>query len=275
MTAMNFPLFRLAALMLVAIAPAFAQTAAPSNQPAISIRGTVSAANGDTIPGVRVVLEEKTRSESVETKTNYDGRFSFSGLKAGTYVVRAKHKGFPDAATHPMELSAGESKEVDLVLESKPVYHPLPPGPVTSTPSVAQAGAPQNRPAIFIKGTVRDFAGAPIPDSVVTLEEKKRAESLEAKTGKDGTFSFLAMKAGTYVVRVKRIGFRGAFTEAMDLSPGQSKKINFVLKVVTDADPSPPPERQPSSPGAKSDSVGVAVPLPGEVPCSRLGRRCV
>jgi Carboxypeptidase regulatory-like domain len=101
---------------------------------------------------------------------------------------------------------------------------------IATAPAFAQTPAPQNAAAIFIKGTVRDASGAPITDAAVILEEKTRSESVEGKTDKDGTFSFLAMKAGTYVVRAKKPGFREASTPPMELSSPDKKKIDLVLK---------------------------------------------
>jgi tetratricopeptide (TPR) repeat protein len=115
-------------------------------------------------------------------------------------------------------------------------------------PALAHDVSPQGAPGIFIMGTVRDVEGAAIPDAVVTLDEKGQSALLEAKTGAEGTFSFLSLHAGTFTVRVKRIGFRGAFTEPMELSLGQNRKIAFVLKVLTtDSGDTPPPELQRSS----------------------------
>lgn len=93
---------------------------------------------------------------------------------------------------------------------------------------------------------VRDVAGAPISDSTVTLEEKTGSERVEARTIGDGKFSFSVLRPGTYVVRVTRVGFRGAFTRPIAISPGQTKIINFALKI---AEPD-------SSPGV--EGAGVA-----------------
>jgi tetratricopeptide (TPR) repeat protein len=103
--------------LAVAIALGAAQTAAPQSQPAIFINGTVKDAAGAVVPAATVILEEKTRSESVEGKTDENGKFSFLALKGGMYIVRVKHIGFRDGATQPMELSVGEKKEVDVVLQ--------------------------------------------------------------------------------------------------------------------------------------------------------------
>ena len=108
---------------------------------------------------------------------------------------------------------------------------------IVIAPVLPQSPAPQNTAAIFIKGTVRDASGAPIADAAVILEEKTRSESVEGKTDKDGTFSFLAMKAGTYVVRAKKPGFREASTPAMELSSPHKKRIDLVLKPLKERAP--------------------------------------
>jgi uncharacterized membrane protein len=114
---MNLSLYRLAVAMLAMIAPAFSQLPAPQNAAAIFINGTVRDCSGAPVPAATVVLEEKTRSESVEGKSLADGTFSFLAMKAGTYVLRAKKQGFREKATPPMELSLGEKKKIDLVLK--------------------------------------------------------------------------------------------------------------------------------------------------------------
>jgi tetratricopeptide (TPR) repeat protein len=100
-------------------------------------------------------------------------------------------------------------------------------------PAFAQNRSAQNTPGIFIKGRVRDVAGASVPDATVVLQEKARSASVESKTGPDGTFAFLALRAGTYTVRVKKEGFCEAVGGPMELAPGQKEQIDVVLKIGT------------------------------------------
>jgi len=95
----------------------------------------------------------------------------------------------------------------------------------------AQSPAGEPRPAIIVSGIVRDVEGAVVANATVFFEEKARNASVEAKTGPDGTFSFLALRAGTYVVRATAPGFQEATTEAMQLSLGEKKQLEIVLKV--------------------------------------------
>jgi hypothetical protein len=93
----------------------------------------------------------------------------------------------------------------------------------------AQTPSPQSRPVIIVSGTVRDPAGMPIADASVLFEEKATAASIDAKTGPDGTYSFLALRAGTYVVRARKEKFRDASSGPLELSLGQRKQVDLVL----------------------------------------------
>jgi hypothetical protein len=93
----------------------------------------------------------------------------------------------------------------------------------------AQAPPTQQRPAIIVSGTVRDSAGAPIVDASVLFEEKATSASIEAKTDHDGTFSFLSLRAGTYVVRARKEGLRETVSGPMELSLAQKKQLDLVL----------------------------------------------
>jgi len=101
--------------------------------------------------------------------------------------------------------------------------------PTSWMPAFAQAPPTQQRPAIIVSGTVRDPAGTPIVDASVFFEEKATSASIEAKTDHDGTFSFLSLRAGSYVVRARKEGLREAVSGPMELSLGQKKQLDLVL----------------------------------------------
>src|SRR6266850_3651763 len=101
--------------------------------------------------------------------------------------------------------------------------------PASWTPIFAQAPPMQQRPAIIVSGTVRDSAGAPIVDASVFFEEKGTSASIDAKTAADGTFSFLALRPGTYLVRARKAGLREVVTGPWELALGQKKQLDLVL----------------------------------------------
>jgi tetratricopeptide (TPR) repeat protein len=96
--------------------------------------------------------------------------------------------------------------------------------------SEAQTPAAPRR-AITVYGTVRDESGSAIADATVFFEEKANNASVEARTKADGAFSFLALRAGTYVVRARKVGFQETATEAMELWLGEKKQVELLLKV--------------------------------------------
>jgi tetratricopeptide (TPR) repeat protein len=143
-------------LLTLSAAPAstFTQTPAAEPRPAITVSGTVHDPGGNPIPNASVFLEEKTTSTSVERKTAADGTFSFSALRAGTYVVRARMQGFQQATTAPMELSMGEKKRLEVVLKvgvtGGVMVEPAPP----LEPSASNSGAMDlsDKPSFTVAG---------------------------------------------------------------------------------------------------------------------------
>jgi tetratricopeptide (TPR) repeat protein len=89
--------------------------------------------------------------------------------------------------------------------------------------------APEPRPAITVSGTVSDRDGKPVAGATVVFSERGTSASVEAKTPADGAFSFLAVRAGTYIVRARKEGMREAASEPLELSLGQRKRIDLVL----------------------------------------------
>ena len=119
-----------------------------------------------------------------------------------------------------------------------------------SAVAFAQAPGAQPRPVITVSGIVRDSSGAPIADASVFFEEKATNASVEAKTKSDGTFSFLALRPGTYVVRARKLGFQETAAEAMELSLGEKKQLELILRVGVGADVKVQkvPQAKPSAP---------------------------
>jgi hypothetical protein len=97
----------------------------------------------------------------------------------------------------------------------------------------SQTPLAQPRPAIIVSGTVRDAVGKPIAGASVIFEEKGTSASIDAKTNADGTFSFLALRPGTYLVRAHKEGLREAVSGPLELTLGQKKQLDLVLSDAT------------------------------------------
>jgi tetratricopeptide (TPR) repeat protein len=116
---------------------------------------------------------------------------------------------------------------------------------LSATATLAQTPAPEPRPVITVSGTVRDSAGNPVADASVFFEEKATAALAETKTKTDGTYSFLALRPGTYTVRAEKAGMRASAPGSLLLSLGERKRINLVLESAQ-AKESPSPNAQKS-----------------------------
>ena len=95
------------------------------------------------------------------------------------------------------------------------------------------------QPAAQVEGTVHDSAGKPIVGGAVLLEEQGRSHHPETKTDAAGAFSFSAVPAGTYTVKVKKSGFRDGIEDSIKLSPAEKKHCEFILQTSVASSSSP------------------------------------
>ena len=81
----------------------------PSQERSASLHGTVTDQGGRLLPGAR--LEITSEGESFTEIADSDGEFRVTGLRAGTYTIRALDSGFVSVEEHVTVLQ-GEVKEV-------------------------------------------------------------------------------------------------------------------------------------------------------------------
>ena len=158
-----------AALASVAL---FAPDALPQSQEATSIEGKVRTSTGEPVADAAVSLEREENVSLGETKTNTQGGFVFSPVAGGTYAVTVKKPGWRVHRLPAVNISAGITQHVDLVLERLPAQEP--------------AGAMEfdDKPNFTVAG-VTDWNNVSIHGSDVSL---RTSEALAKET--------LALKAG-------------------------------------------------------------------------------
>src|SRR5262245_23817508 len=101
-----------AALLLVAAAPASAQSTATS-----SLSGIVTDVSGGAVPGATVVVKNNATSVAVEAVTNSTGQYSFPALPAATYTVTVSLSGFKTFVANDVRLISGRPGEINAKLE--------------------------------------------------------------------------------------------------------------------------------------------------------------
>jgi len=106
------------ALMSCSNAAALKQDPLPQLSDVATVQGTIRDTDGMPVALATVCLEEKGNSKKVETKTNANGVFVFSSLRAGTYRLSSKKAPLRSPTTEAFLLSEGDHKHIDLVLEA-------------------------------------------------------------------------------------------------------------------------------------------------------------
>lgn len=84
------------------------------------VQGAVVDPQGTPIPGVTVFLESQDKGQSSSTVSDKEGKFHFSNVGAGKYVLRARHSGDPDELAGPFVLDGKEGRPFTLRLGPAP-----------------------------------------------------------------------------------------------------------------------------------------------------------
>ena len=84
--------------------------------PAATLSGSVHGPQLTGLEGVTIAIESSDRKVTRNAVTDARGRFSFGGLAAGAYAIRAAMSGFAPWALD-VEVFAEEDAEIDIGLE--------------------------------------------------------------------------------------------------------------------------------------------------------------
>ena len=96
-----------------------AQSQAQVNQGATKIEGKVCNTAGEGIAGATLWLEHEADTAALEVVTGADGKYEFVVADGGRYKLKVMKDGFRDAGVDAIELKAGSSKKVDVILEKE------------------------------------------------------------------------------------------------------------------------------------------------------------
>ncbi|MFZ0814666.1 MAG: carboxypeptidase regulatory-like domain-containing protein [Candidatus Sulfotelmatobacter sp.] len=96
-----------------------------------TVQGTVQGSGKGSLAGANVYLRTKD-SETLTARTDSNGAYRFSAVRAGTYTLRAEMVGYVAATSNSFVLGQKESKAIDLTLE--PAKASEPPNSATGKP---------------------------------------------------------------------------------------------------------------------------------------------
>jgi hypothetical protein len=82
-----------------------------------NVRGTVTDQSGSSIPGAKVVISDVERGTKHTTETDEAGRYSFTALQPGSYVVNAEAPGFKRFSSDRITLVVQQQATVDIAMQ--------------------------------------------------------------------------------------------------------------------------------------------------------------
>ncbi len=110
-------------LMSVTVPMAIAQESSPQQNVALVLEGRVLNSAGLPVGDAFVRLQPEHAPAALQTKTNADGKFVFSALEKGSYLLSAEKAGLRSRTSAVVVSSTGEQKQIDVVLEDSPSAH--------------------------------------------------------------------------------------------------------------------------------------------------------
>jgi tetratricopeptide (TPR) repeat protein len=96
------------------------------------------------------------------------------------------------------------------------------------SPALGQDSTPQQEAQV--EGVVRDSAGKAVAGASVLLQREDQSKAAETKTDAGGAFVFLAVRAGTYTVKIEKSGARDGIESFINLVPAEKKRCDLVFR---------------------------------------------
>jgi tetratricopeptide (TPR) repeat protein len=145
----------------------------------VTIQGTVFNLAGRSVGDASVKLEQKGALRPVEMKTDAAGDFAFTNLQPGHYLLSAEKSGQRSHGTAILELSPGDRKNIDLILDTP---RDVEPNPSTSSALHSRAIEFSDKPTFAVAGVVDWTAvGGHGSDSTLRTSEDLARKTLTLK----------------------------------------------------------------------------------------------
>src|SRR6185295_1533688 len=97
--------------------------------------------------------------------------------------------------------------------------------------SVVAASASAQFDTASVVGTVRDSSGGVVPGATVTLTNTATAASVTRTTNADGSYEFVTVRPGLYVVTAERPGFALALTDNVEVQVAARLRVDLQMAV--------------------------------------------
>ena len=82
-------------------------------------------------------------------------------------------------------------------------------------------------PQATIRGQLADSSGSPIPNALIRAVNEETNATLQSSSGPGGEYAFSTLKPGSYRVEAEHSGFAKTVERGIQLSVGQSLRLNI------------------------------------------------
>ncbi len=226
----------------------FLVSPAPTVVAAQVIEGTVMSAEESPLPHVTVVLFDESYQRQAQQNSDERGRFSFSGLEPGGYVLSVEQPGRASVVSPSLEVSAGDTIVHQILAEAPTVQSMVERSRLSAAREAFErrvtsvCGDESSRSdGAILAGVVRDtLSGLGLPAANVVLRwvqpDGEEAEA-SARTSDDGSYVICDAPVGEEVVlRVDGLG-RGGDLLGVTLDPGTAHILDIPVNASESEEP--------------------------------------
>jgi tetratricopeptide (TPR) repeat protein len=196
--------FMLACLLVVTASarPTITWGQNQSSSQTAAVRGSVRDSDGHPIAGATVYLQTKQDGLARSIKADASGKYYFSGLRDGIYMLRAEINGFNPATSGPCAVVAGETKTLDLTIESS---KRIPSSSSSPASGKASGGSPEffDEPQFTVAGVTDGTNLGGHGSNTVVRTKDALAKDIVSLSGSPGQESHKPLEA-TLRVKVER-----------------------------------------------------------------------
>lgn len=120
-----------------------------------------------------------------------------------------------------------------------------------------------------LEGVVRDAAGEPLVEALLTLAPGEGGGGRSIVTDDGGRFRFAFLAPGTYTLAIELLGFRPVHILDIPVRPGRVTRAPVALEAVAEASPEPASLRFEGAAAGVPAGSGAWLPNPGTLPTER------
>jgi Tfp pilus assembly protein PilF len=176
----NLPQYFKSVTSVLILALVFSVSWLPAQNQTAIVEGTVRDIQKRPLTDTKILLDDQVEGRSTSTTSDSQGHFRFTGVAAGTYLLRAKKSGYLDATEGPFALKPSENVSLQLKMMADKA--------AVNTKDPSQAIAYSDEPQFTIAGVI-DPSNVGGHSSNVTLPTKEALAKETAALASESSYA--------------------------------------------------------------------------------------